>query len=229
MKTEKPRRGPEPHSSHTSLHWLCVSRSGLSPAMAETPMLPSSLMLLNTAHEYLGRRSWCCNSDGALLRFYVSAAGARLAFACALGTGVEPQVDFNPLVVTESVTCRAQGQALDSSLRSNNYVHYRLLLCLFPEYHSSCQAVDAQSIAVAFIQSVNTEWAQTGFLSLASCDWLSFLGISSVIPVVKSVCWVWGQAAHRWVTEHGRGTQLTLSSLLVNVLVTYRHIYLFTC
>lgn len=37
-------------------------------------MLPSSLMLLNTAHEYLGRRAWCCNSDGALLRFYVSAA-----------------------------------------------------------------------------------------------------------------------------------------------------------
>jgi hypothetical protein len=36
------------------------------------PMLPSSLMLLNTAHEYLGRRSWCCNSDGAMLRFYVS-------------------------------------------------------------------------------------------------------------------------------------------------------------
>ncbi|KAJ6659060.1 hypothetical protein lerEdw1_019363 [Lerista edwardsae] len=38
---------------------------------AATPMLPSSLMLLNTAHEYLGRRSWCCNSDGALLKFYV--------------------------------------------------------------------------------------------------------------------------------------------------------------
>lgn len=38
----------------------------------DTPMLPSSLMLLNTAHEYLGRRSWCCNSDGALLKFYVS-------------------------------------------------------------------------------------------------------------------------------------------------------------
>ncbi|XP_075688174.1 calcineurin-binding protein cabin-1 isoform X2 [Rhinoderma darwinii] len=36
-----------------------------------TPLLPSSLMLLNTAHEYLGRRSWCCNSDGALLKFYV--------------------------------------------------------------------------------------------------------------------------------------------------------------
>ncbi|KAJ7994185.1 hypothetical protein DPEC_G00263290 [Dallia pectoralis] len=38
---------------------------------SHAPMLPSSLMLLNTAHEYLGRRSWCCNSDGALLKFYV--------------------------------------------------------------------------------------------------------------------------------------------------------------
>lgn len=42
------------------------------PVNPDTPMLPSSLMLLNTAHEYLGRRSWCCNSDGALLKFYVS-------------------------------------------------------------------------------------------------------------------------------------------------------------
>ncbi|XP_063171973.1 calcineurin-binding protein cabin-1-like isoform X2 [Candoia aspera] len=40
-------------------------------SIQDTPMLPSSLMLLNTAHEYLGRRSWCCNSDGALLKFYV--------------------------------------------------------------------------------------------------------------------------------------------------------------
>ncbi|KAF6080649.1 calcineurin binding protein 1 [Phyllostomus discolor] len=53
-----------------------------SPAdevMAETPLLPSSLMLLNTAHEYLGRRSWCCNSDGALLRFYVRVLQKELA------------------------------------------------------------------------------------------------------------------------------------------------------
>ncbi|XP_023576691.1 calcineurin-binding protein cabin-1 isoform X2 [Octodon degus] len=53
---------------------LCHKQQLQSPAeegMSETPMLPSSLMLLNTAHEYLGRRSWCCNSDGALLRFYV--------------------------------------------------------------------------------------------------------------------------------------------------------------
>ncbi|KAL7983208.1 hypothetical protein Chor_000070, partial [Crotalus horridus] len=44
-------------------------QEGVSP-IHDTPMLPSSLMLLNTAHEYLGRRSWCCNSDGALLKFY---------------------------------------------------------------------------------------------------------------------------------------------------------------
>ncbi|KAG7480660.1 hypothetical protein MATL_G00058640 [Megalops atlanticus] len=45
----------------------------------DTPMLPSSLMLLNTAHEYLGRRSWCCNSDGALLKFYVRVLQKELA------------------------------------------------------------------------------------------------------------------------------------------------------
>ncbi|XP_059920768.1 calcineurin-binding protein cabin-1 [Gadus macrocephalus] len=39
---------------------------------SDTPMLPSSLMLLSTAHEYLGRRSGCCTSDGALLKFFVS-------------------------------------------------------------------------------------------------------------------------------------------------------------
>ncbi|XP_074525679.1 calcineurin-binding protein cabin-1 isoform X2 [Halichoeres trimaculatus] len=38
---------------------------------SDTPMLPSSLMLLNTAHEYLGRRSSCCYSNGALLKFFV--------------------------------------------------------------------------------------------------------------------------------------------------------------
>uniref|UniRef100_A0A672HWT4 Calcineurin-binding protein cabin-1 n=1 Tax=Salarias fasciatus TaxID=181472 RepID=A0A672HWT4_SALFA len=38
---------------------------------SDNPMLPSSLMLLNTAHEYLGRRSLCCYSDGVLLKFFV--------------------------------------------------------------------------------------------------------------------------------------------------------------
>uniref|UniRef100_A0AAR2KKN4 Calcineurin-binding protein cabin-1 n=1 Tax=Pygocentrus nattereri TaxID=42514 RepID=A0AAR2KKN4_PYGNA len=45
----------------------------------DTPLLPSSLMLLNTAHEYLGRRSWCCNSDGALLKFFVQVLKQKLA------------------------------------------------------------------------------------------------------------------------------------------------------
>ncbi|XP_053783743.1 calcineurin-binding protein cabin-1 isoform X4 [Desmodus rotundus] len=61
---------------------LCHQQQLQSPAdevMAETPVLPSSLMLLNTAHEYLGRRSWCCNSDGALLRFYVRVLQKELA------------------------------------------------------------------------------------------------------------------------------------------------------
>ncbi|MGH0151442.1 UNVERIFIED_CONTAM: hypothetical protein FKN15_024092 [Acipenser sinensis] len=46
---------------------------------ADAPMLPSSLMLLNTAHEYLGRRAWCCSSDGALLKFYVHVLQKELA------------------------------------------------------------------------------------------------------------------------------------------------------
>ncbi|XP_041793310.1 calcineurin-binding protein cabin-1 isoform X5 [Chelmon rostratus] len=46
---------------------------------SDTPMLPSSLMLLNTAHEYLGRRSLCCSSDGALLKFYVRVLEKELA------------------------------------------------------------------------------------------------------------------------------------------------------
>lgn len=41
------------------------------PDESDAPVLPSSLALLNTAHEYLGRRSLCCSSDGTLLKFYV--------------------------------------------------------------------------------------------------------------------------------------------------------------
>ncbi|XP_060787330.1 calcineurin-binding protein cabin-1 isoform X2 [Neoarius graeffei] len=50
----------------------------------DNPLLPSSLMLLNTAHECLGRRSWCCNSDGALLKFFVRVLQQKLAEADAL-------------------------------------------------------------------------------------------------------------------------------------------------
>ncbi|TRY56618.1 hypothetical protein DNTS_023521 [Danionella cerebrum] len=45
----------------------------------DSPLLPSSLMLLNTAHEFLGRRSWCCNSDGALLKFFVGVLQEKLS------------------------------------------------------------------------------------------------------------------------------------------------------
>lgn len=78
-KPTKQRLNPVAPSHVPVLTHYCLL---FSPVMSETPMLPASLMLLNTAHEYLGRRSWCCNSDGALLRFYVSAAGTRLAFPC---------------------------------------------------------------------------------------------------------------------------------------------------
>ncbi|XP_056628426.1 calcineurin-binding protein cabin-1 isoform X3 [Triplophysa dalaica] len=45
----------------------------------DTPLLPSSLMLLKTAHECLGRRSWCCNSDGSLLKFFVCVLKEKLS------------------------------------------------------------------------------------------------------------------------------------------------------
>ncbi|XP_062855378.1 calcineurin-binding protein cabin-1 [Trichomycterus rosablanca] len=44
----------------------------------DTPLMPASLTLLKTAHEYLGRRSWCCNSDGAILKFFVQVLKQKL-------------------------------------------------------------------------------------------------------------------------------------------------------
>ncbi|CAJ0932528.1 unnamed protein product [Ranitomeya imitator] len=58
------------HEEET-LHSMC-QHTDFKEENSGTPLLPSSLMILNTAHEYLGRRSWCCNSDGALPKFYVS-------------------------------------------------------------------------------------------------------------------------------------------------------------
>ncbi|XP_063769080.1 calcineurin-binding protein cabin-1 isoform X4 [Pseudophryne corroboree] len=63
--------------SFSSMQQQTDQKDGNSSA----PMLPSSLMLLNTAHEYLGRRSWCCNSDGALLKFYVRVLQKELAMS----------------------------------------------------------------------------------------------------------------------------------------------------
>ncbi|KAM7391669.1 hypothetical protein PAMP_022338 [Pampus punctatissimus] len=68
---------------HEEAAFNCMLRQHMSVGDDEddsdTPMLPSSLMLLNTAHEYLGRRSLCCNSDGALLKFYVRVLEKELA------------------------------------------------------------------------------------------------------------------------------------------------------
>ncbi|KAI3372339.1 hypothetical protein L3Q82_022837, partial [Scortum barcoo] len=68
---------------HEEAAFDCMLRQHMSVGDDEddsdTPMLPSSLMLLNTAHEYLGRRSLCCNSDGALLKFYVRVLEKELA------------------------------------------------------------------------------------------------------------------------------------------------------
>ncbi|XP_061115858.1 calcineurin-binding protein cabin-1 isoform X1 [Conger conger] len=67
---------------HEEAAFDCLLRQHLPPEDeddTDTPMLPSSLMLLNTAHEYLGRRFWCCNSDGALLKFYVRVLQKELA------------------------------------------------------------------------------------------------------------------------------------------------------
>ncbi|KAM4708678.1 calcineurin-binding protein cabin-1 [Discoglossus pictus] len=64
-----------------SFRSMCQQRlqSDIKEGDADSPMLPSSLMLLNTAHEYLGRKSWCCNSDGALLKFYVRVLQKEMA------------------------------------------------------------------------------------------------------------------------------------------------------
>ncbi|XP_035513588.1 calcineurin-binding protein cabin-1 isoform X4 [Morone saxatilis] len=68
---------------HEEAAFDCMLRQHMSVGDDEddsdTPMLPSSLMLLNTAHEYLGRRSLCCNSDGALLKFFVRVLEKELA------------------------------------------------------------------------------------------------------------------------------------------------------
>ncbi|XP_073530466.1 calcineurin-binding protein cabin-1 isoform X1 [Phyllobates terribilis] len=67
------------HEEET-LHSMC-QHTDFKEENSGTPLLPSSLMILNTAHEYLGRRSWCCNSDGALLKFYLRILLKELALS----------------------------------------------------------------------------------------------------------------------------------------------------
>ncbi|XP_071511667.1 uncharacterized protein [Diadema antillarum] len=46
-------------------------RTERSRSPSPVPMLPRSLMLLENAHDYLGRRTWCCNHEGGLLKLYI--------------------------------------------------------------------------------------------------------------------------------------------------------------
>ncbi|KAM6954444.1 calcineurin-binding protein cabin-1 [Aplochiton taeniatus] len=70
---------------------------------SSVPMLPSSLMLLNTAHEYLGRRSWCCNSDGALLKFYVGVLEKEMAVSA--GSGGHPYKEELEMALEQCFYC----------------------------------------------------------------------------------------------------------------------------
>ncbi|KAF5921912.1 hypothetical protein HPG69_003984, partial [Diceros bicornis minor] len=129
---------------------LCHQQQLQNPdeAMAETPMLPSSLMLLNTAHEYLGRRSWCCNSDGALLRFYVSAAGARLAFPCAV------RVLQKELAVSTSEDTHPYKEELETALEQCFYCLYS-----YPSKKSKARYLEEHSA-----QQVDLIWEDALFM-----------------------------------------------------------------
>ncbi|XP_021355023.1 uncharacterized protein LOC110451375 [Mizuhopecten yessoensis] len=56
-----------------------------TPEAGQTDLLdgmPSYLMLLNIAHEYLARHSWCTKSNGSLLLFYLDVAQEFLTGSC---------------------------------------------------------------------------------------------------------------------------------------------------
>lgn len=56
-----------------------VGLSGNNQNLGLNAAMPSSLMLFFTAHEHLGRRSWCTTSDGVLLFLFVDVAMQELA------------------------------------------------------------------------------------------------------------------------------------------------------
>ncbi|XP_061907693.1 calcineurin-binding protein cabin-1 isoform X1 [Entelurus aequoreus] len=70
---------------------------------SDSPMLPSSLMLLNTAHEYLGRRSLCCSSDGALLKFFVNVLEKE--FAATANTDSHPYKEELEMALEQCFFC----------------------------------------------------------------------------------------------------------------------------
>uniref|UniRef100_A0A3B3QJI8 Calcineurin binding protein 1 n=1 Tax=Paramormyrops kingsleyae TaxID=1676925 RepID=A0A3B3QJI8_9TELE len=101
----------------------------------DRPMLPSSLMLLNTAHEYLGRRSWCCNSDGALLKFYVRVLQKELA--ASMGEDTHPY-----------------KEELETALEQCFYCLYA-----YPSKKSKARYLEEHSA-----QQVELQWADTLFM-----------------------------------------------------------------
>ncbi|XP_064296324.1 calcineurin-binding protein cabin-1 [Phalacrocorax carbo] len=113
----------------------CQQQQNQGEVCPDTPMLPSSLMLLNTAHEYLGRRSWCCNSDGALLKFYVQVLQKELA--------ASPSEDTHPY-----------KEELETALEQCFYCLYG-----FPSKKSKARYLEEHSV-----QQVDLTWEDALFM-----------------------------------------------------------------
>ncbi|XP_035021663.1 calcineurin-binding protein cabin-1 isoform X2 [Hippoglossus stenolepis] len=92
---------------HEEAAFDCMLRQHMSVGDDEddsdTPMLPSSLMLLNTAHEYLGRRSMCCSSDGALLKFFLRVLEKE--FAASPSNGSHPYKEELEMALEQCFFC----------------------------------------------------------------------------------------------------------------------------
>ncbi|KAG8195575.1 hypothetical protein JTE90_002197 [Oedothorax gibbosus] len=73
VKTVEPASAGNSSNNKSSAVASFLSDFDLNSAM------PSSLMLLFTAHEYLGRRSWCTFADGQLLLFNINVMMGELA------------------------------------------------------------------------------------------------------------------------------------------------------
>ncbi|XP_060893507.1 calcineurin-binding protein cabin-1 isoform X2 [Labrus mixtus] len=92
---------------HEEAAFDCMLRQHISVGDDEddsdTPMLPSSLMLLNTAHEYLGRRSSCCYSNGALLKFFIQVLEKE--FAASSSTDTHPYKEELEMALEQCFFC----------------------------------------------------------------------------------------------------------------------------
>ncbi|CAG02525.1 unnamed protein product, partial [Tetraodon nigroviridis] len=103
---------------------------------SDAPILPSSLALLNTAHEYLGRRSLCCSSDGALLKFYVQVLEKELAISSK--TDSHPYKEELEMAVEQCFFClyaypskKSKARYLDDHSSPQVELHWNDALFLF--------------------------------------------------------------------------------------------------